>query len=209
MWKQGLGMAAGLMVLAGCQNGEMHRPLMGSASGMHDEGKASSIVARWPQESKMAAETMIQKYGEPGEATETALMWHKNGPWKRTTVSRDPVDHAFPMAHKDVLEQVIDYRVPPEAFDDLAMYDGSVIVERTKGELSARCDKEEMNFLALNLAHDIVEKRRDVEDARAFYAKTAMDFKQGKKNEYVQGLMFRPMGRAGDPDQPFKGMGGQ
>jgi hypothetical protein len=31
-----------------------------------------------------------------------------------------------------------------------------VIVERTKGELSARCEGEEANFLAINLAHQIV-----------------------------------------------------
>ncbi|MGH8284417.1 MAG: hypothetical protein ACRETT_01460 [Steroidobacteraceae bacterium] len=37
------------------------------------------------------------------------------------------------MPHKDVLEQVIDYKVPPDKFDDLARYDGSVIAERTKG----------------------------------------------------------------------------
>ena len=44
---------------------------------------------------------------------------------------------------------------PPEVLD-LARFDGSVIVERTRGEIGARCDKEEMNYLALNLAHDIV-----------------------------------------------------
>ncbi|MEX2153654.1 MAG: hypothetical protein WD825_09970 [Gemmatimonadaceae bacterium] len=56
--------------------------------------------------------------------------------------------HSFPKPHTDLLEQFIDYRVPVDKYDELAAYDGSVIVERTKGEISARCDKEAMNFLA-------------------------------------------------------------
>jgi hypothetical protein len=58
----------------------------------------------------------------------------------------------------------------------LARYDGSVIVERTKGEISARCDKEEMNFLAINLGNDVVTGKKDVDAARKFYADTAMAY---------------------------------
>jgi hypothetical protein len=54
------------------------------------------------------------------------------------------------------VESVIDYRVPPEQFSALAAFDGSVIAERTAGEVSARCHDEQANFLALNLMHDIV-----------------------------------------------------
>jgi hypothetical protein len=53
--------------------------------------------------------------------------------------------------------------VPPDKFDELAEYDGSVIVERTKGEIAARCDLEGANFLALNLAHEIVTGKRSVD----------------------------------------------
>lgn len=42
-----------------------------------------------------------------------------------------------------MLEQVIDYRVSPDKFDELARYDGRVIVKRTRGTMSARCDKQE------------------------------------------------------------------
>jgi hypothetical protein len=100
------------------------------------------------------------------------LLWHKNGPWKRTIVNKEEVDHDFPMPHKDVMEQFVNYKVPPEKFDELAKYDGSVIVERTKGELSARCDKEEANFLALNLANDIIQGKKSVDEAREFYGES-------------------------------------
>ncbi len=80
------------------------------------------------------------------------------------------------------LEGFVDYQVPPDTFDKLAQYDGSVIVERTKGEISTRCDEEEMNLLAINLANDVVTGKRSVEEARAFYAETMMAFMNGQSD---------------------------
>lgn len=163
----------------------------------------NGLIAGWPEKSLEVANATIAKYGQPHEATATMLVWHNNGPWKRTILSRDPVPHHFPKPHVDVLEQIIDYRVPPELFDELAAYDGSVMVERTKGEMSARCDKEEMNFLALNLAHDIVTGKRNVDEARRFYAETVMAFMNGERPAYTQGLQFAvPRSGTADPDRP-------
>jgi hypothetical protein len=166
--------------------------------------EVDQIIAAWPQTPQKVARETITKHGSPREATPSVLVWHGSGPWKRTILYRDEVPHEFPMKHTDVLEQFIDYRVPPDKFDELAAYDGSVIVERTKGEMSARCDKEEMNFLALNLANDIVTGKRSVEQAREFYAKTAKAFKEGRKDPYTQGLQFTvARGGTADPDKPL------
>lgn len=165
---------------------------------------AQSAISGWPPKPQEVGREMIQKYGQPDEVTASMLIWNGNGPWKRTILYREEVPHAFPMKHTDLLEQFVDYRVPPDKFDELARYDGSVIVERTKGEISARCDKEDMNFLALNLANDIVTGKRSVENARSFYAKTAMTFKAGKKDPYTQKLQFSvPKGGTADPDRPM------
>lgn len=75
-----------------------------------------------------------------------------------------------------------------EKFDELAEYDGSVVVERTKGEIAARCDKEEANFLALNLANEIATGKRSVEDARKFYAEAIRAMKHA---EYMKGFLFQ------------------
>lgn len=169
--------------------------------------QASAVIASWPETSREVAQTMIGKYGAPNEATPSRLIWFNNGPWKRTIVYRDTVPHHFPMPHPDLLEQVIDYRVPPEAFDALARYDGSVIAERTKGEIAARCDKEGANFLAINLAHDVATGRRTVEQAREFYAQTIQAVMQGEQPAYTQGFQFQvPRGGTGDPDRPAPGM---
>jgi len=61
---------------------------------------------------------------------------------------------------------------------------GSVITERTAGEVSARCHDEQANYLALNLMHDIVTGAREVEDARRYYAKEVLDHRRKKPTPY-------------------------
>lgn len=164
--------------------------------------QAEQIIEDWPETAKKAAQDMLEKYGAPAEATPSLLIWYNNGPWKRTVISKEEVDHDFPMPHKDVMEQVINYQVPPEKFDELAQYDGSVIVERTKGEMSARCDKEGANILALNLANDIVQGNKSVEEARQAYGEAIKAMMDGNPPETMQKLMFEvPSGDVGDPGE--------
>lgn len=162
---------------------------------------AADYVNAWPEESKEAAQLVIKKYGEPDEATETQLTWRKRGPWKRIVASKTFYPHNFPAPHIDAVESVIDYHVPVEKFTALAAFDGSVIVERTAGEVSARCHDEEANLLALNLMHDIVTGARSVEEARAYYAKEFADYRRKKPTPYMERLHFQPAnGEAADPD---------
>ncbi|MEW9672783.1 hypothetical protein [Ammoniphilus sp. 3BR4] len=162
------------------------------------------VLSHWQPKPLEGAKKMIQKYGLPQEATASRLIWYNNGPWKRTIVYRDPVPHNFPTPHIDFLEQVINYRVPVGLFDEIAMFDGSVYPDRTKGEVSAKCDKEPMNFLSLNLLNDIVTRRRDVANARMFYAQTAANFmKHNITSPYTEGLLFTPPSNTGDPDVPY------
>lgn len=160
-----------------------------------------AVIDDWPGYSRKTARTLREKYGEPDEVTPRRLVWYDNDPWKRTILHREGPTHEFPIPHKDYLEQHIDYRVPPEKFDDLAEYDGSVYPDRTKGELGASCHEEGANFLSLNLAHDIVTGEKTVEEARGEYAKTLMKGKAGGSPEYMQGLQFEvPAGDPRDPD---------
>ena len=160
------------------------------------------MTANWPETSKRAAADMMRKYGMPNQATPFIMIWHNNGPWKWTTVSGMEIRHNFPMPHPDVLEQAINYDLPLDRYDDIATYDGSVMAERTKGEMSSRCDMEAANFLALNLAHEIAGGRMSVEDARTYYARAIAAFKRdGTLHAYMQRLHFTPPETAGDPDR--------
>lgn len=98
---------------------------------------------------KTAASEMIDKYGPPNEAMESRFIWYNKGRWKRCTVYRDEIPHHFRNPHSDVLEGVISHEVPLEKLSELAKFDGSIVVKRTKGEVISRCDMEAANFLAL------------------------------------------------------------
>ena len=163
---------------------------------------ATETLENWPEESREAAQLVIEKYGEPDETTENRLTWHKPGPWKRIVATKTWYQHNFPAPHIDAVESVIDYRVPADKFTPLAEFDGSVVVERTAGEVSARCHDEEANFLALNLMHDIVTDKKSVDEARAYYAKEFADYRRKKPTPYMRGLHFTPDAEAGarDPD---------
>jgi hypothetical protein len=97
-------------------------------------------------------------------------------------------------------------RVTDDQAAELAVFDGSVIVSRTAGEVSARCDSEAHNNLALNLAHDIVQGKIDAKMARTMFADIIAKEKAGEKHEYLQRLTFEPPKvAAGDPDVMMKG----
>lgn len=164
----------------------------------------NSITANWPANTREASNRLINKLGLPDEITSTTLVWKDRDVWKKTVLMKEGIPHDWPMAHTDYLLQTINYKVPVDKLDELGRFDGSVIVDRTKGTLSARCDKEEMNVLALNLAHDIITDKKTVEEARDHFAKTATRFKEGDTtNTLVRGLQFNvSKTETGDRDMP-------
>ena len=73
-----------------------------------------------------------------------------------------------------------------------------------KPQISARCDKEEMNFLALN---DIAMGKKTVHQARDYYVTAVKAFMKGEMDPYVKGLQFNVLkGNTGDRDMPADGM---
>jgi hypothetical protein len=100
-----------------------------------------------------------------------------------------------------VIQQTIDYKVPVDKISQLAKFNGSLIVDRTKGELSSRSEKEEMNFLAFNLADKIIRGDLSVEEARREYTKSAEEFVMGSTNPMLSEFVFRPQTNTADPDR--------
>ncbi|GAA4064557.1 hypothetical protein [Agromyces indicus] len=162
---------------------------------------SSEVLSDWPEESREAAQLVVDTYGEPHEVTPSQLTWFDVGEWKRVVATRAFWEHQFPAPHFDSVESIIDYPVPPSKFSDLARFDGSVVARRTVGELSATCHDEEANRLALNLAHDIVDGQRDVDAARAYYAKEFLDARRNQPTPYMERLRFEPKDGTPDPDQ--------
>jgi hypothetical protein len=154
----------------------------------------------WPMASQMAVKEQTALYGKPNEMTATMAVWHNNGPWTKTVVTNMESQHHFPKSHMDCMEQSVSFRVPLDMYDELAEFDGSVTVDRTQGTLAARCDKEENNFLALNLAYDVVMKKKTVEQARMAYGEMIKQAMAGNKPEYMKKIMFSSNMNAPDPD---------
>ncbi len=164
--------------------------------------EAEAIIEEWPQPQKRVAEQMIERYGPPNEATPTKLFWYRNDPWKRTEITADAVAHNFPAPHTDFLTQVIDYHVPPEKIPDIVRFDGSIYIDRTKGEVAARCDAEAANVLGMNMVHEIVTGKRTAEEAREITAQTTVAYSMGRNAPYAERLLFAvPHGETHDLDE--------
>lgn len=158
-----------------------------------------TVIQKWPEGARATAREMISKYGEPNRFSEGALVWIDNGPWRKTVVYRNAWPHFLGRRDKDYLEQTIAYRVPAEKIEDLKRFDRRLEINESRGQLSSRSESEAMNFLALNLADEIVTDKRDVDDARDFMAKTESLAASGKTSPYTKGFLFPNRGDSADP----------
>jgi hypothetical protein len=158
-------------------------------------------LAGWPQARRKLAVELIAEYGRPEDATFHRITWYDNSPWTRTTLYRVGVKHNFPLPHEDVLEQTVNYRVPLDKVRDLLAYDGSLVVDRTRGELSAHCDSEQQNRIMLNIADDIVTGQRSVDGALAYHAQIIRALQDRVPESYPLKLKFKipPRSATADP----------
>ena len=157
-----------------------------------DRPGVDRLIASWASRPRLGAEEMMAKYGMPQEATTERLIWHNAGPFKRIAVMNLETPHDFPMPHVDFLEHTITYDVPQSKVAALIEFDASSTINRTVGELSARCDLEGHNILTLNLDHDIVMGRKTVAQARKAFGDNVQADVMGKHPAYVEGLLFKP-----------------
>jgi predicted outer membrane protein len=155
-----------------------------------DQAVVDSIILNWPERPRLGAAMMIAQYGQPQEATPQRLIWHNAGQFKRISVLAEERAHDFPLPHTDFLEHTIAYKVPADKVDEVVALDGSTTVNRTAGELSARCDLEAHNILTFNLTHDVITGKKSVEQARKEFADTVVQEMTGQQPKYVQSLQF-------------------
>lgn len=158
------------------------------------------VTATWPLASKAAIIRLTEKYGVPNSVTPNMVIWYNTLPFKQSVVYREQLTHHFPLEHFDVLQQTINYKVPLGKVVALTKFDGSMVIDKTKGELSARNDVEELNILAFNLADKIVKDLMTVEQARREYRKRSQDFLTGTTSPILTSLDFKLEKDTNDPD---------
>ncbi len=209
-------LTVGLLVLTACsahrsrdQDEKVRRvpaPVSMEENDVITPTKVTDHIQSWPEAPRSVANTLLTKYGPPAEMNKSSLVWYNTAPFKRSVVYREEVTHLFPQKHSDVLEQVINYRVPAGKVDDLYRFNGSVRIDRTKGEISSRCSKEEMNVLALNLADKISRGDMSIQEARREFNSSAALAETGTTNVYTTTLNFSMGGNTSDPDVVGPGM---
>lgn len=165
-----------------------------------DQAEADRLLRIWPPNSRKLCTDIIEAYGLPHEITETMAIWRYNGSWKRTVVHRNGVRHNIPHAHTDLLEQTVDAKVSPEMFSEIAKFDGSIILDKTRGEMTSYCESERANTLMLNLAHDIIIGMKTAKEAREVLMKSSDFFHSQLPNPYRESLQFTSTIETTNPD---------
>jgi hypothetical protein len=173
---------AGLIVIAGVTTVNYYSARRGERAAL----QARQTIAAWPQSSRLLADVMLERYGAPDADTPEWLAWYDRSPWKRVVV------HCLPS--ESPLEQAVYYRVPEAAEDALRVFGNGLSFSVADRELSAKSDGEELNFLAINLAHDVIEGRSTAVEAQEMFAKTARQAASGKTSRYMDRLLFAPGG---------------
>lgn len=148
------------------------------------ESGSTARFADWDEMPRSLALLMIERHGEPEQMTSKSLVWREKTPWKRIIVHNDPPN--LP------LEQVVSYFVPDHKLEAVRSLGNGIGVDVWNNELSAQNEMESMNFLALNLADDIVRDNRTTQEAATFLQTTAQLAASGKSSLYMEGLLFRP-----------------
>lgn len=152
---------------------------------------AEAVVEGWWPKSALAARRLLETNGVPDEVRPEELVWHGRGPWKRT-VARNVTPPYVKAYDLPLVEHSIRLTLTPEQARDLRSFDRRVAYKRGERELAVRSDREEVNFLRMNLAHDVAKGYVTPEQARHLYERFLTLENMGKTSPYLSGLRFTP-----------------
>lgn len=148
---------------------------------------AASLVGDWPAASASAARRLIGQYGAPDEVHADWLVWNGNRPWARTIVRSSPPFGSG----AGFVEQAVEYPLTMRQAAALKAFDERLVYDRRNRELSSSSEREETNFLRLNLANDIVNGRMTPDQARELFAQILRLEAAGKSSSYLEVLHFQ------------------
>lgn len=155
-------------------------------------GLAMRLIEGWHETSRLAARLMVQRYGVPDEVHYGRLVWRDSRPWTRTVVRDISPDYGRE-GELGVLEQSLDYPLSAAQAAAVEGFDPRLRYDPATATLSSRADREEVNFLRVNLADDIAGRGLDVASARAEFAREMALEQAGKSSPAMAGLRFLPV----------------
>jgi hypothetical protein len=149
-------------------------------------------LAGWPEATRRLGAQLMTEYGAPAEVTARQVTWINSGPWARTTLYKEGVAHNFAAPHRNVLEQAVLYKVPIDKLVALAQFNRSLVADLARGELVSSADSEEINFLTVNVADDVVKGQRTAEEARIYFAQLVRAKMIKEPERELRELKFAP-----------------
>jgi hypothetical protein len=155
-------------------------------------------LAGWPEATRRLGAQLMTRYGAPTEITARQVTWLNSGQWARTTLYKEGVAHNFASPHRNVLEQAVLYKVPIDKLVPLAQFNRSLVVDLARGELVSSADSEEINFLTVNVADEVVKGERTAEEARIYFAQLVRAKMIKEPERELQTLRFTPAKSAKD-----------
>jgi hypothetical protein len=155
-------------------------------------------LAGWPEGTRRLGAQLMTKYGAPAEITPRQVTWINSGPWARTTLYKEGAAHNFAAPHRNVLEQAVFYKVPIDKLTALAQFNRSLVVDLARGELVSSADSEEINFLTVNVADDVIKDQRSAEEARIYFAQLVRAKMIKEPERELRQLKFTPPKTAKD-----------
>lgn len=126
--------------------------------------------AQWKHKDAYDYATKLEKkFGKAAEYSESQYTWKNIAGFKKVVVLDESVPHAVPMPHKDFVYSTMDIKVPEDKIQDLAKASASIMPDRLKGEVTARCGALIKNAVSLGFVQDVVAG--NVKDPKKEYAK--------------------------------------
>jgi hypothetical protein len=173
------------VAIAGCST----TPLL---PGVEERNEAAqAVISNWSDFCRLSASKLIDEYGAPDEIDSSRLVWRDRSLVKRIAVWDVPSEFEADGGAGNV-EYTVAYAVPRDKRGALAAFSPDVRVSRDSTELSARSTSEEVNFLAINLADEIIHGIKTPAEARDFFHRTVELSAAGKTSPFMQGLLFLP-----------------
>ncbi|NNN04703.1 MAG: hypothetical protein HKL90_02260 [Elusimicrobia bacterium] len=182
---------AALLAAGGCAFSRGSASISDAGAALDRNVAATEAIDRWEPLPAAAARRLTSEYGIPDEVTKTSLSWSNIGPWRRIVV-RDVPPPAVPGTDAGIIEQAVGYSMTPAQSADLAAFDARLAFNPRSQELSARSDREELNFLRLNLADDVVHQRLSPVQARKSYYREVEFDAAGMSEPQLHALLLTP-----------------
>jgi hypothetical protein len=111
------------------------------------------------QEPRDYVKHLIKTFGQPDELTASSAVWYSQDGFKRVEVKDEYILHCCPGAHYDFVYSTIDLHVPKKFLSVLADSSESILIDRLKNEVTARCASMSPNAVTLNYVLDVVSER--------------------------------------------------